>query len=534
MNNDLQTIFNKGVPINTPITITANDILDMSDDREKTKERIERRFKKFTNFLKEKGNSSEIEFFETMCLISDPKTLDKELHFSFGGFLSSIFFALNICDICKDYSYSNALKSMSEVSEDNCENLIPDIKEAIEKLKNIQTENQLKKEFPMLYTKYRRQKELYNSVKETNKNINTAKIPLLVSLQLKKKQIETMKEIGYDEEKIKRIFEISEIFSLDYFKKEFAESFNNLADNISDIFNYLTENKLNANSLFVNNEKLNLYLATKHMEMCENRDNKAQRFIYYVSNYFNEDKSRKDNEKIKLETGKIYNEQLGFMYDKGYVITPKELYTRYKKFLIDHPDIKVVDFSKVDFSNMNLVEVEEFVKEYINDLQANWEIIPEGEFDNTVIKEMEKNRCKTNEIDKEKHQERLIELYMEKQEFYGNTDPFFRVQGKNTFDGYIGFIYTNGKVVLDKFYEKASTGKLADGEAIYIMDISDFYRLSQFPKSTLIKDERVKRIYHTTDWQGKVDKIINNKENISNTAEEVKQLLLTKKLKETE
>lgn len=535
MNNDLQEVFNKGVPISTPITITVNDILELSEDRERTQERIDRRFKRFTNYLKQKGNQSEIEFFQTMCLISNPETLDKELYFSFGGFLSSLFFALNIFDICKKYSYNDALKNVFEVSEDNCEKFIPIIKERVEKFKSIKTENRLKKDFPILYTKYREEKELYNSIKETNKLMNSKAIPPEMTLQIKRKQICIMKEMGYDEDEINNIFEISKIFSFDYFKKEFSESFNKLADNIPDIFNYLTENKLNANSLFIHNdEKLNLYLAVKHMEMSESFNNEAQRFIYYVTNYFNEDKSRRDNEKVKLEVGKNYNEQMGVVFDKGYVITPKQLYTRYKNFLVEHPEIKVVDFSKVDFSNMNLVEVEEFVKEYISDLQTNWEIIPEGEFDNTIVKEIEKNRCKTNEIDKEKHQERLIELYMEKQDFYGNTDPFFRVKGKNTFDGYVGFIYTNGKVVLDKFYEKASTGKLADGEAIYIMNIGDFYRLSQFPKSTLIKDERVKRIYHTTDWQGKVDKIINNKENNSNTAEEVKQLLKTNKLKEAE
>ena len=37
---------------------------------------------------------------------------------------------------------------------------------------------------------------------------------------------------------------------------------------------------------------------------------------------------------------------------------------------------------------------------------------------------------------------------MTKKEFYDSTDPFFIIKGKNTFNGYVGYIYPNGKVIL--------------------------------------------------------------------------------------
>ena len=121
---------------------------------------------------------------------------------------------------------------------------------------------------------------------------------------------------------------------------------------------------------------------------------------------------------------------------------------------------------------------------------------------------------------------------MEKKEFYASTDPFFRIKGKNTFDGYIGFIYTNGKVVLDKYYENSKVGQVADGKAIYVMDIEDFYILSNYPKSILMKNPGIKRIYHTSGWQDKVQKEITSEGQGIKTAEEVKKLIKAKKVEE--
>ena len=121
---------------------------------------------------------------------------------------------------------------------------------------------------------------------------------------------------------------------------------------------------------------------------------------------------------------------------------------------------------------------------------------------------------------------------MDKKELYGSTDPFYRIKGINTFDGYIGFIYSNGKVMLDKFFENTKTGRLAFGEAIYIMDISDFYRLSHFPKKYLIRDSKVDRIIHSGNWQSKVLDVVNNNERINNPANDVKELLNSGKVTE--
>ena len=117
---------------------------------------------------------------------------------------------------------------------------------------------------------------------------------------------------------------------------------------------------------------------------------------------------------------------------------------------------------------------------------------------------------------------------MEKKEFFSTTNPMFRVKGKETFDGYVGYIYPNGKVILEKFYKNTANNQVSTGDAIYILDIGDFYRLSHFTKKVLMNDKRVERIVHNGDWQSKVRKVLeNNEKTYSN--ETIKELIKTKK-----
>ncbi len=102
---------------------------------------------------------------------------------------------------------------------------------------------------------------------------------------------------------------------------------------------------------------------------------------------------------------------------------------------------------------------------------------------------------------------------------------------KNTFAGYVGHIYINGKVVLDKFFENQETGRVAEGQAVYSMDINDFYQLLNHPKQELIHNHLCKRIYHTGNWQGKIETVIEDNRK-KKTSEELKKLIKTGKVQE--
>lgn len=531
MNQNFLEVINKGVPISTPINIMVTDLLEMSNNRERLNENINNQFDTFMNYLKKITMVNDIEFFMTLCIISDPTTLEKKLHFAPGGFVSSLLFNLNVDNICRCYNPENNNGTVK------FNDFINDYEEKIEKrinsLRLITSESKLQKSFPMLYEKFKAYKEYYNSVLYIKKKLDNKNLSILEKAQIRNKFITVLQEQG-EMRKIEEIFQEAQSFSIESFVQKYAETFTQLLANLDDIIDYLLETSIDLESLEIDNEKLELYIANQSMNTCVSGNQQdRQRFIYYVSNYFSSDKTRKNNDKISIVVGKVKNESIKMDDNlrEGKKVTPKLLYEQYKKFLVNNPDIKVIDLGKVDFKGMSLEEVEMFLVEYLKDLQANWELIPEEELERENIKRINSNIDKSK-VDKEKHLERLLELFIAKKEFYGSTDPFFRVKGKNTFDGYIGFLYTNGKVVLDKLFENSSLGKVADGEAIYVMDISDFYRLSHYSKKTLMQDEKVKRIVHSGNWQERVANIIKEDTRQSKTAEEVKKLIKNEQLEE--
>ena len=227
--------------------------------------------------------------------------------------------------------------------------------------------------------------------------------------------------------------------------------------------------------------------------------------------YFRENPDRKTNDELQITIGNVQNERTG-VTEQGFSITPKQLYEQYKEIAVNYPELRLLNFDDVDFSTFNLQEAEEFINLMLEDIKVNWDIIPEEKLDERVISEVkiEKRNSLKSEEEQREHQEKLVNLYMEKKEFYDSTDPFYRIAGKNTFNGYIGHIYTNGKVILDKFFENADTGRVADGQAIYVMNFEDFARLSALPKSELIQNPACRRIIHAGDWQSRVQNEINS------------------------
>jgi len=83
------------------------------------------------------------------------------------------------------------------------------------------------------------------------------------------------------------------------------------------------------------------------------------------------------------------------------------------------------------------------------------------------------------------------------------------IMGLDTFSGYYAFVYPNGKVILEKFWENAETQNPAVESATYVMTIDNFVELSKMPKLALIEyiksfpEVGVRRIFHTSinNWQ---------------------------------
>lgn len=253
----------------------------------------------------------------------------------------------------------------------------------------------------------------------------------------------------------------------------------------------------------ISTEHLELHLADYYLRYANDATNEEERqkAMYYVSTYIFENKDKLDD---GISIYRIINNRQN-QYKK---ITKRDIYDGYVQMLVNNPSLFNLNFDYSLFEDMNEIEIEKLIAEYKKTMKLKWKILEDDQ--NFEIPEEVKDYIK-GKIPRKKYigtKRNPIEVFIEKKEFFDSSDPFLKVEGKDTFDGYVGYIYPNGKVVLDKFYDDADKKKVASEEAIYVMDLDDFYTLSHLSKSKIIANRLCKRFYHRGDWQERVKKEI--------------------------
>ena len=532
-NYNFKQALNRGVPVETPVSLIYSDLYNLCDNKSRFSKVVDKEFEKLYKFVMgENTKLGDMQLFQTMMVTTDSNTLDKNICFSFSGIISSIYINFNIDNMYYDMVINH--KDCTKFMSIDLKDFIEKCNEKKSDLRIISKEKTLKREFPALYKLYLERKEkvdFYNNCSEILENPERYG---LSKLQARIKVFEFLKKNNIDENtNLDEEIRNAQNFSLENFCLDCAETLEYITSRILEIKAYLPNNPIDLSKIsHFDKEKIDLYIANQFLLFAENATlEEKQRFLYHVTSYFLSDENRKTDTNLKIQCGNVNNNEFK-VNESGYEVTPKNLYDRYKKLLIDNPTLHAIDFRGVDFSNMNLCEVEDYMNEFLNDLSANWEFLPKD--DRTVEKNVLDNIVKSsnkeeNEKKKKLDRERLLDLYMEKKEFYDSSDPFFRIKGKNTFDGYIGYIYSNGKVILEKYYENSNTSRLAYGEAAYVMDIDKFYSLSRLTKNELITmdDSVCDRIIHKGNWQQKAQNVINQAGDFFQTAKEVKKMVKT-------
>ncbi len=519
--NTFEESLGKGVPVNTPIVIPSSDLYNISSNKERLSKRLATEFKKYIEFMSRGTKRVDLEIYQTLMVVTDKKTAQKKLCFAPLGLINSLLTNLNIRDLALPTSIRYNVNGEADYSH-LLSIVTPACDSKIELLRNIKSEKQLRREFPALYLKYQPLKKTSDALayRLSPKNYPN---PLQL-LQARKLFTDKMKAQIPD-------FDLSEYenVTINSFCEKYANAISSIISGLSETIDYMVNNPLSESLIEEQDrEKLELLIAHTSLTYAEKTEKEKQRYLYYVSNYFGEDKKRKNSQVPCIKIGSVVNKSIG-VTQNGTKITPESIYKRYQQLLVENPNLQVIDFSNTDFSTMTLQEVEEFMVEFLRDLSANWDLLP-GSKNNLPTPEQftEEKDDNKPKIDRIAHQKKLLELFMEKKSFYGEQDCFFRIIGKNTFDGYIGHIYSNGIIVLDKFYENSKTGRLADGQAIYVMSMTDFKALSSLPKQQLFTHPSCKRIIHNGAWQERVLKEITSKNNNINPADEVRKLIKNK------
>lgn len=502
MNSVIENVLNEGVPLNTPLLIDIQEFFELFDFDgliQEYRENVKEIVSSLSNIMDYYGGNIILPTYVTLSLDENNCNV---LRFSGENFyfsLATLFIGIDVDELLEACDHQEKFAILKE------------------KVLNVKNETELKQKFPILHKLYEEQTEANKNFIELENLVQDKNTPLELKLHNVSKITNNFKEL-YSHFDLKREQQFAHECTLSLFLERIMKAVGNLINVSMDVIHIYASYKLDISQFKEEDkEKLNLYVAAKFMEMVESETVVSkQRYLFYLTHYFKENVEKQlTRVKIKLNGSKV---------------TPLTLYQRYKNALACHPDLLAVHFSRNDFRNMNREEVEEFIEAYLSELSANWELIPSEDPSIERKVRMSVKRVCRNMSDEEKREkeEKLLNLYFEKKNFFDSTDPYFRIKGKLTFDGYVGFIYANGLVILEQFYEDVEKLRIADKKAIYVMEMEDFYELSKHSKPYLAANHLCRKIIHRGAWQQRVLACINQKNTGLEVVSETRKLILEK------
>lgn len=222
-----------------------------------------------------------------------------------------------------------------------------------------------------------------------------------------------------------------------------------------------------------------------------------------------------------------YNPKIQYVKDNKNKKKPKVLtYTfqdlkrNLNKFLESIPDCTFkyvsaydpyLDKDIKDMGTREDIEKEVVKYRYGEDYQnitASWRFIKKGEVEKTY------SSYKTKTTNSERKEREAIDVEYRMSTFR-KTNYLCQIIGTDKFTGYIGYIYPNGIIAFEKFFdEKDRPSK--DNNATYIMNVKNFEYFSSLTKPEIIEyikdmgNEEIDRKYHSSNWEKNLRKIVEN------------------------
>jgi hypothetical protein len=199
---------------------------------------------------------------------------------------------------------------------------------------------------------------------------------------------------------------------------------------------------------------------------------------------------------------KIYDENKGII---NYSF--KDLVAEYNKILsrLDHYNTIVIGDDKIEKMGLShdIDAINVFRKLFSEDeekvIRTNWDLIQSGEKD--IEYDLSKRKQSSGEGNRKRIDEDEI-IY--RRYIFQQTNYSAQIVGKEKFEGYVGYVYENGLVVFEKFYEEG--GKIAQMQATYVMNYKNFVEFTKLSKPEILEyikntdNTDVTRLYHTKNW----------------------------------
>ena len=164
-------------------------------------------------------------------------------------------------------------------------------------------------------------------------------------------------------------------------------------------------------------------------------------------------------------------------------------------------------------------------------ISKDWEFIRKGEIEKDTTLRKHNNESKVLN-------EKQIDI-KSRIDVFQKTEYVCKIVGTNKFTGYVGYIYPNGLVAFEKFYEEDGTYSNKNN-ATYIMTIENFKDFTKLSKPEIIEyikktdNPSIDRKYHNKNWEHNIRKIVEgdyySKDKMEMIDNLIKQVNLTKKL----
>lgn len=214
---------------------------------------------------------------------------------------------------------------------------------------------------------------------------------------------------------------------------------------------------------------------------------------------------------------KDYNPKVLYQLMSGKKVrfSRRQFQIQYQEFLAKYPNAKPIVLPNVSreerekYKDIDLVE--KLTKLTEEDTRINWELLPKGEGEKKDKSGLPKQDGETQTKSIE------VEDVLKRIDFIENTGFIGKLKGINTFTGYYAYVYPNGNVILEKFWEDEEEIRPAVYCATYIMNIDNFVSMSKISKINLVEyiktlpELGVKRLYHSNiaNWEKNIYKEIN-------------------------
>lgn len=244
-------------------------------------------------------------------------------------------------------------------------------------------------------------------------------------------------------------------------------------------------------------------------------DNAVHNSFVFVEKYIMAVKALREvgTYNIKIDTISLDGRDIKYSVD--------DAIREYNEIKVAHPEFSVYHFENDGRDYRDVDTVTDFVsemEEYIESkkLEASWNFIRNGKKDITPVDDELVIRLKKKKEKKKVTREEKLQAITDRMGFLDHTNYVYKMTGKDNFEGYVGYIYSNGVVVFEKFYKSIENHEPSTSNATYVMTFNNFVQMSKLTKTdimTYIKNggTDVKRVYHTNKWIDKMISIITGK-----------------------